>query len=110
MSGWASVRKAHGVLAAAHPGVFDLEHPVPLSLTIKTELKDTYPGLADNVIQKLLRWLTDRRAYHLAMVEGASRIGLDGTVKSQVSAKHAGYAAKRYAERERLEAEKAKAA
>lgn len=91
------IRQAREVFARLHPGLFDLERPVPFSVGIHDEMKALYPAVPKVVLKGLFWWLTRRKAYLESCKPGAQRFGLNGP-SGHVSGKEAAYARKLHAE------------
>lgn len=83
--------------ALIHPGLFDLERPVPFAVGISDELRAAYPAVPRVVLKGLFWWLTRRRAYLESCKTGVPRFGLNG-VAGTVSEREAMYARKLHAE------------
>lgn len=83
--------------ALLHPGLFDLEKPVPFAVGISDELRATYPAVPKVVLKGLFWWLTRRKSYLESCKPGVTRFGLNGPAGT-VSEREAAYARKLHAE------------
>jgi sRNA-binding protein len=101
---WSQITAARNALAELHPGLFDLETPVPFKIGIGPDLKARYPDMPNRVRDGLMKWLTRRRPYLRACTAGAARIGFDGP-DGVVSEAHVLHAQQMHAERNAREAE-----
>lgn len=97
---WPAVRAARQALAALHPGLFDLDQPVPLAIGIYQQIHEAYPEMPPQTLKGLLAWLTCRRAYLLQCRPGAIRFDLQRCPAGVVTSEQAAYAKKRFAERD----------
>lgn len=75
---WEAVRAVHAMLLLRHPSLFDLKNPVPFCLAFGMDVRRLYPEVPPAVLQRLMEWLTCRRAYLASCKEGAPRHGFDG--------------------------------
>lgn len=91
------IRQAREVFARLHPGLFDLERPVPFSVGIHDEMKALYPAVPKVVLKGLFWWLTRRLKYLESCKPGAARFGLNGP-SGTVSESEYRYARKLHAE------------
>lgn len=79
---WAAHRATYerikAVLRAAHPDLFDGDHPKPLRIGIKTDIRKAHPQLPRNAVNVFLKFWTRRREYHAALVASEVRYDLAG--------------------------------
>jgi sRNA-binding protein len=93
------MREMRAQLEFAHPGMFSLEAPKPFWLGFRKELRLAHPDLNYGVMQAMLGWLTNRRAYLARCTLGAARFSFEGP-NGTVTEDQAAHAIKRLGERE----------
>lgn len=96
---WAEMHRARLAIAALYPSLFNLDAPVPLKIGIADDFVEKFPDMPARTRKALLYWLTTRRAYSAACVEGAPRYGFDGPC-GHVDEKGARQAAQRFLNRD----------
>lgn len=98
-SKWIETKALRAILEAAHPDLFNLDHPLPLKIGIHFDIFTHFPELRQGGVINVLRWVTCRRAYLAACAcPGALRYGLDGP-SGEISEKHATRARLQFVER-----------
>jgi len=83
-------------LVQSYPEVFNLAHPKPLAIRIRSVLIKARPDWASHAAVRLAlyQW-TSQRSYQQAIARGGSRYNLDGTQAEEILPEHRARAKKR---------------
>ena len=68
--------------------VFDPKNPQPLAVGIADEVAKQFPDAPPKLIDKSLRWWTDRSGYHQAVIEGGWRHDIEGNRVAAIEPSH----------------------
>jgi hypothetical protein len=83
-------------LCETHPDVFSTESPQPLVIGIHKQIFTAYPNLSGRMVRMMLSRWVNHKSYKSALVAGASRFNLDGSVAGVVSEQEVAHLHKRH--------------